>query len=401
MKNKLNIKIKPLGLLDLLAFKNLVPNRKKIFSKASAKPINEIPPMNALAMQLHPKKQVFTIENIIDTTHDMKIFVLSSNSPAYFRAGQYVSLKIDIDGYKVTRPYSILSSPNDSLNGTYSLGIKKTESGFVSEYIFNNWKKGDSVETSGPEGTFYYEGIRDANTVIGIAGGCGITPFYSMAKAIAQGTEDFNLYILYGCKTNEDIALKAEFDQIVKTSNGKVKIVYILSDEKTTDYEHGFITKDIIEKYSPKDIFSIFICGPQVMYTFIEKEIAKLNLAKKFIRRELFGQNNNIADYKGFPKIQNGKKHKLVINIDGKSIETTALSTESVLVAIERAKLQAPSKCRTGECGFCRSRLLSGDVFIPVDTDGRRASDKKFGYIHPCASFPISDLEIEVPLSKL
>lgn len=137
MKNKLNIKIKPLGLLDLLAFKNLVPNRKKIFAKASAKPINEIPPMNALAMQLHPKKQLFTIENIIDTTSDMKIFVLSSNSPAYFRAGQYVSLKIDIDGYKVTRPYSILSSPNDSLNGTYSLGIKKTESGFVSEYILS------------------------------------------------------------------------------------------------------------------------------------------------------------------------------------------------------------------------------------------------------------------------
>ncbi|MBT3319579.1 MAG: 2Fe-2S iron-sulfur cluster binding domain-containing protein [Clostridia bacterium] len=66
-------------------------------------------------------------------------------------------------------------------------------------------------------------------------------------------------------------------------------------------------------------------------------------------------------------------------------------------MGIERAKVAAPSKCRTGECGYCRSRLISGDVFIPEDTDGRRAADKIHGYIHPCASFPISDIVIEIP----
>ena len=68
-----------------------------------------------------------------------------------------------------------------------------------------------------------------------------------------------------------------------------------------------------------------------------------------------------------------------------------------MLVAIERAGIAAPSKCRSGECGYCRSKLLEGDVFITEDNDGRRAADKKFGFIHPCSSYPLSDLFVEIP----
>ena len=64
---------------------------------------------------------------------------------------------------------------------------------------------------------------------------------------------------------------------------------------------------------------------------------------------------------------------------------------------MERAGIRAPSRCRSGECGWCRSRLLAGEVFIPEKTDGRRWADAQFGYIHPCSSFPISDVTLEVP----
>lgn len=395
MNDKLNVKIKAIGLLDLLAFKKLVPNRKKRIQNAPATRIKKVPPMNALAARMHPKLQNFTITDVVPLAHDMKLYELSGDFAAYFRAGQYLSVKLNIDGYKVTRPYSILSSPKDSLSNKYMLGIKKTQGGFVSEYIYDNWKKGDIVQTSGPEGNFYYEPLRDAKTVVGIAGGCGITPFYSMAKAISEGTEDFNLCLLYGCRTSKDIALKKEFDDIEKATNGKVKVVYILSDEQKDGCESGFITKQIISKYA-QGKYSIFMCGPQEMYNFARKEIEQLGLAKKFVRRELFGQINNIADYEPFPKEEVGQMHKLIIRAGKETFETQASSTESVLVAIERAKVLAPSRCRTGQCGFCRSRLISGDVFIPEDNDGRRMADKKFGYIHPCSSFPISDIEIEI-----
>jgi ferredoxin len=67
------------------------------------------------------------------------------------------------------------------------------------------------------------------------------------------------------------------------------------------------------------------------------------------------------------------------------------------MVACERAGLVVPSRCRSGECGWCHSKLLSGDVFIPEKTDGRRAADLDYGYIHICSSFPASDVAIDVP----
>ena len=83
--------------------------------------------------------------------------------------------------------------------------------------------------------------------------------------------------------------------------------------------------------------------------------------------------------------------------MNGVSSEIPARATEPILVALERANLASPSLCRSGECGFCRSLLLAGEVFIPPFGDHRRAADRKLGYLHPCASYPLSDLELETP----
>ncbi len=118
---------------------------------------------------------------------------------------------------------------------------------------------------------------------------------------------------------------------------------------------------------------------------------------KKLIRGELFGEIKRVEKAEGYPEGVVAQAYKL--RIESSLIDTTieARSDESVLVAIERAGIFAPSKCRSGECGYCRSRLISGDVFVPSESDGRRAADKKFGYIHPCASYPLSDLHIQLP----
>ena len=395
MSDKLKVKVKPLGLLDLLAFKNLVPGRKKKIDSASQTPISSTPPMNALAESIHPKVQTFEITEIKDCPNDVKIYELKSKNAAYFRAGQYLSVKLDIGGYKVTRPYTILSTPREALKGKYSLGIKA--SGFVSEHIAKTWKVNDTITTGGPEGTFYFDDIRDAQTVVGIAGGCGIMPFYSMAQAIMKTTEKFKLVLLYGSKSAEDIVLRDELDDMAARSCGAIKVVHVLSERESEGCETGFVTKELIAQHAGDEPYSIFMCGPQAMYDFVEKEIAELGLAKKFVRRELYGQINNIQEYEKFPSEEEGRKYKMTIVSAGETIETLALTTESVLVGIERAKVAAPSRCRTGECGYCRSRLISGDVFIAEDTDGRRAADKSSGYIHPCASFPISDIVIEIP----
>ena len=71
-------------------------------------------------------------------------------------------------------------------------------------------------------------------------------------------------------------------------------------------------------------------------------------------------------------------------------------SRETVLTAMERAGLSVPAKCRAGGCGFCHSKLVSGK-FSLAGADKRRLADAKFGYIHPCCSYPDSDMELIVP----
>ena len=67
------------------------------------------------------------------------------------------------------------------------------------------------------------------------------------------------------------------------------------------------------------------------------------------------------------------------------------------MTADRAAGIRAPSRCRSGECGWCRSKLVSGEVFVPEESDERRWADREYGYIHPYCSFPVSDLSLDVP----
>ena len=66
---------------------------------------------------------------------------------------------------------------------------------------------------------------------------------------------------------------------------------------------------------------------------------------------------------------------------------------------MERAGLNAPIKCRAGGCGFCHSKWLAGEYHVAEGRDGRREADRKFGFIHPCVIYPLSDMEIDVPVA--
>ena len=405
-KERVDIKIKPLGLLDLLSFKKLIPYRKKRIQNASPEIINETPPMNVLAKKLHPREQHMIVESVTQETPLAKTYRLVPNKEkgttelAYFRPGQYLSFTFDIEGSTVTRPYSISSSPGKALEGYYEITVKRDEGGFVSNYIWQNWSTGTQVICGGPEGYFYYDNLRDKKNLVGLAGGCGITPFMSMAQSIVDGTFDINLVIFYGCNKKEDIIYHDKLNSLQEESNGRLKVVYVLAQQEVEGFEKGFITAPLIKKYVDVHNSSFFICGPQAMYDFLAKEFEKLNLRRKFIRRELFGEIKNVESLDDFPKDVAGKEFKVKVHIGGISKEIPASSTETVLVAMERAGLCPPSSCRSGVCGVCRSLLISGRVYIPEDEDGRRQADIKYGYIHPCASFPVGDLEIIVPRRK-
>ena len=389
--------------LSVGPFLGQVKLREKMIAEASDELPTSVYNANILAKKLHPHAQ-YAIVSAIAEHPGARSYTLvpdtekGTEALAYFRAGQYVSVALDIGAAKLNKPYTIRSCPKDALKGSYTLTVKRTAKGFASDYILDNWSVGTKVKLSGPLGEFYHQELRDAKQVVALAGGSGITPFYSMAEAIADGTEDFSLTVLYGSRTKDAILLGQELEAVAQRSGGKVKVVHVLSHEDADGCEKGFLTAELIRKYAPEGDYSVSVCGPKAMYSFLGQELPKLGLKGRRIRKELPGEYGDPTGDAAYPKDAAGKTYKITVLIRGQSQTVECRADQTLLDALEKAGIRAPSHCRSGECGWCHSRLVSGDVYIPEDTDGRRAADKKFGWVHPCCSYPLSDVTLDVPV---
>lgn len=381
------------GFIDMLKFKGSVKRRTKMMQQAPATPIPTTYRVNETAKALHPEAVGVVLTSIVTLSHDTKEFNFANATGTrlpHFKAGQYVALRAEIGGNIVSRAYTIASSPRDAKENRIALAVKNC--GYFSSYLFETAKVGDLFLLSDPTGDFYYDCNRDKKNIVGIAGGSGITPFHAMAKAICEGQEDCNLTIVYGARKEADLLYKEDLDRM---AGERIKVVYVLSEEKDERYESGFITGELLQKYCDVKNASFFLCGPNAMYSFVTKELTALGVERKNVRREV----NAASDL----KLDAPKSYQLKVRIRNDVQTIPAHENETLLVAMERAGIAAPNKCRGGVCGFCHSKLVSGECEIPKDNDGRRAADLKFGYIHPCCTYPKSDMEIDVPFdaSKL
>ena len=398
----------PIKTLPMRTFLPMLGNRQARFESGAAEIPAEADHAKELARALHPKRQYLKVSAVTERSSDCKSFTLVPDSSrgtsalAYFGAGKYLTVFQQIAGLPITRAYSISSSPSDSLKGFYELTIKRVDGGLLSNYILNNWEVGTEVEVSAPSGNFEYQPLRDASKVIGLAGGSGITPFLSMASAIADGDEDFELTLLYGSRNQDNILFREKLDEIAARTP-KFKVVHVLSDADCVlpeGAERGFITAEVIKKYAPEnEPYSVFLCGPQQMYAFADKELEKLNLERKFIRHEMFGEFHDPKNQPDYPS-DVPETVSITVTIQDETKTVTGSTSDSVMQILEKNGIAVPARCRSGECGFCHTHLISGKVYVPENMEYRRLADHKFGCIHPCCSFPLTDLTLNVPPAK-
>ena len=95
-------------------------------------------------------------------------------------------------------------------------------------------------------------------------------------------------------------------------------------------------------------------------------------------------------------KVEIKVKYLEMNQIKEKSFEV--LSVEPILNSLEKEfglKLTIESGCRSGACALCRTKLTSGKIFVPPDVTIREV-DQKFGYIHPCISYPLTNLSLDL-----
>lgn len=328
------------------------------------------------------------VKEIKKETADTSSFILVSKDKTAlptFLPGQYISLHLNVDGITTSRAYTLCSTPLDASKGMYKIAVKRVRNGLVSNYMLDELKENDILEVSEPSGDFYYNELTDEKNVIGIAGGSGITPFMSLANSVESNYFDFNLTVIYSVKTENDIIFKKEIEEINKKSK-KVKFIITLTRENNDKYLNGHINKLMLEPYI-QEFNSVFMCGPKELYKSMNEILSEFNIPRKKVHYENF-----FMEYT--PTIN--ESYTLKIKTRNEEISIPCRSDETLLVSMEKEGIKAPSMCRVGECGFCRSILVEGQVKM-VGGKLTKAENEN-SYIHPCISYPESDIILKLDI---
>ena len=90
------------------------------------------------------------------------------------------------------------------------------------------------------------------------------------------------------------------------------------------------------------------------------------------------------------------KQYNIKVFSNNEEYNVTCFENQTILSALELSNVRVRSKCRCGECGYCRSLLLWGTIRVKEGMEHRRKADIKFNYIHPCCSYPTSDITIKI-----
>lgn len=382
---------------DTLAFVAHLRLRNKRFKAASASPL-PVGAMNLLAKELHPASLALRIASVREESGVVRTYRLVPAQEGIrlppFRAGQYLSIGDTINGVRASRPYSISCTPDESATGNYyEITVKRKEDGYFSTRVLDTWNKDCTVQSSSPLGTFYHEPLRDGTDLICLAGGTGITPFRSIiGDGLAHSDASFKLF--FGVACPDELLFMNDFETLARQYPDRFRIIAVCADaDDAWDGERGFLSAAIIRKILPSiKGCCFFICGPEGLKHYFDDESRDWGLAPRQVRTENYGGGETPA---GAAPVS------IEVQCDGASTTITANPGETIMVALERAGLEPPSLCRSGDCGWCRSRLVEGEIITGPGAHGVRKADGKFGYIHPCISYPRSDIIIQVPRSPI
>lgn len=379
------IKFKLNTLLNDNTIKGISKKREEYLNSGEDTLINTNSYVERLRDKLYKEEIIVEVKNIEDCK-TYKVITLSSLNEEelpIFKAGNKIILTIEVDNKYYSKAYTIVSSPNRCFNGIYKIVVRNSED-VIDKYLYSSVSMGERIIISSPFGEFYYNKLRDKKNVIAIVSGNGILPIMSMIYSLIDNIDDYKLTVFYTEKYFEDILFYEELIKINKMFKN-ININIVLSSEDKDGCIKGFVTKKMIKEIIKNNNYSFFLSGTEGMLKYLNKELESLKLPKKLIRYE---------DYLPVCNIKKVNTYKLTLLINNEKYEVPCYNNKTIIQSIYESGIYIPSKCNVGSCGFCKSELLSGEVKIV--NDKRDILDIKYNYIHPCSTYPLSDIKIIV-----
>ncbi|MDE0151133.1 MAG: ferredoxin--NADP reductase [Bdellovibrionales bacterium] len=355
---------------------------------------------------MNPKTYPLTVKKKIIECDDACTLVLSPRNEDRklfsYKPAQFLSFHMEINKQQFTRSYSISSSPLAEEDLTTS--IKKVHNGHVSSHIVDHIQEGDTIQSTIPRGRFFKmpDNLKPRHYLL-LAAGSGITPLFSILKTALLLDEQNHVTLVYCNRKETSIIYKAELEKWKKTYPTRLKIISILSQPDSTEYDFkGRINENILKQILGNIKTSLemeaYLCGPIDLMTMAET-VLRSRLDKKQIRKESFGttaKKKNIQLPKSAVIIsadasEKGDVETIKALLEGEQIEIPAEPEISILEQLIEAGFSPPFSCMEGNCMTCMAVLKKGQVY--QDEAGILApeniSDKE---ILTCQAKPLSPI---------
>jgi 3-ketosteroid 9alpha-monooxygenase subunit B len=318
------------------------------------------------------------VARVIEETHDARSIVLavpeSLRATFSYRAGQFLTFRVSVDGHPLVRCYSLASCPDSERE--HKVTVKRVAAGRVSNWFHDSLKAGDRLHVMKPAGHFCL--VERAVPIMMFSGGSGITPVISVMKS-ALATTSRSIHLVYANRDARSVIFEDELASLSAKYGDRVQITHRLDDRD------GFLSVDaarrIVRAAASADFY---VCGPGAYMDVVESALA----AEGVPRERIFIERFLTAEYEALdhaPALAPGTVGAHVtVYLDGQETELVVADGETILEAAHRVGLDAPCACVEGYCGACMAKVESGEVVMRTNDGGLDADQERAGWVLTC-----------------
>lgn len=222
------------------------------------------------------EEYIVKIKSVDKVTHDVLQIVTDKPRGYQFTPGQATEIAINKAGWnKERRPFTFTCLPEDDYL-EFTIKTYPSHNGVTNELL--QMKQGDELILHDVFGAIAYKGEG-----VFIAGGAGVTPFISIFRFLRSKNIVGGNKLIFANKAKDDIICYQEFKNLL----GK-NFINILSDEKSEQHAHGYITGEFLKEHIKDPEKKIYICGPEPMMEAVERLMANLGIDADMIIKEQF-----------------------------------------------------------------------------------------------------------------
>lgn len=305
-----------------------------------------------------------------------------------FVAGQYLNIRLTLDGEEIRRAYSICSSPE---SGELRIAVKAVKNGKFSQFANTKLKASDILEVGKPEGKFTFEPQADRQkNYAAFVAGSGITPAISILKSVLKSEPRSSFVLVYGNKSPEETIFHQELHDLQSQYTGRLFVHYVFSQAKVDGEFFGRIDKSTVNfvlntKHKELTFDKFYLCGPEEMINTVSAVLKEHNVAEKNIKFELFSSSSSEN------KIEKSLEGhtKITIMVDDEETTFEMSQKQTILEAALKQGVDAPYSCQGGICSSCLARVKSGTAEMKKNSI---LSDKEIadGLVLTCQAHPTS-----------